>query len=136
MAPPRDRIAYRPAVPRVGEIAVEHSGGRAQAVACLQFVLIGSPAFDSPLITQIGNDGVGGLGTRGRKLRVETLETRAEGKRQALGQQNGGQGLEILARAREAAGGGSSPDGIHGRAVPLIVIAVELETQMPPGAAD
>src|SRR5690349_14080953 len=50
LTPARDSIAHRPAMPRIGEIAVEHSSGCAQAVAGLQFVLIGSPSLDAPRI--------------------------------------------------------------------------------------
>src|SRR5689334_4843152 len=98
MTPARNRVSHLPAVPGVNEIAVQSFGGRAQAVTCLQVLLIGAPTLHVPLIAQRCNRGVGGLGARGRKLVLKILKTCAERERQRLGQYDGGDWLEILAR--------------------------------------
>ena len=67
---------------------------------------------------------------RGRILVLKALKAYADLQRQRLGQGDGGGGLEILPRAvgvRRLAG--LRGQGVQGTLVPLLVVALELESQ-------
>src|SRR5271157_2111692 len=67
-------VARAPGMRGVDEVAIQNSGGRAQAVACVQVLLV-VRTLEAPMIAQSSNQGVGGLGVRGRILFSKSLET-------------------------------------------------------------
>src|ERR1039458_4993482 len=82
------------------------------------------------MITQSSNQSVGGHRTRGRSLIFETPHARADFEGERFGERDGDGRLEVLAPAVGLRGEvGMGAERGDGAGVPLIVIALHLETE-------
>ena len=102
----------------VAEVAGEKSGGRAQAVTCIQNLLAGVRIFQQPVVAQSIYHGISRFDSRGRKLGLKSLEADAGRECQRFGDNDRDGGFKILAVAIKSFRGFQSP----GVAVPLLMI--------------
>src|SRR5262245_16793916 len=126
-----ERVSDIPTMAGIGEVAGKECGGRAQAVTCVQNLLVGVRIFQHPMIAQSIYHGVSRLDTRGRKLGLKSLEADASRESQRLSQHDSDGGLEVVTIAIQGfrvleSFGGTIPEG---------VIALELEAEAHPVAA-
>src|SRR5262245_1172859 len=116
----------------VREIRPQELGGRTQGIRCIHLLWIfriRQPA----LIAQSRYQGVGGLVMSGRVLVLKALKSYPDLECQRLGKGYGGGGFKILPRTVGLGGlAGLGCQGVQGTLIPLLVIALELESQAHP----